>query len=163
MLPWASKYMGSPLTLLHIARRRALSVRARFGWQHWPYWGSSARAPLGRSCPVYLDRKRAELALEHGNHMLDEAAHELQNTGLRESKNASAMVTCPSHCWPCKRKPFCWVMGLNGESSYNRDRRIKVTSSNGYAEVWPANTLMPNHCARSAMLAFDGSATAWWR
>jgi len=155
---WASKYMGSPLTLLHVLDQERYPAEPDLAGNI----GLGSREHLLDELAL-LDRKRAKLALEHGNHMLDEAAHRLQNAGIGEIKKRQRHGDLTESLLAMQEQTRLLVMGLHGESSSDRDQRIGSQLETVIRSMSRPILLVPNEFStpKSAMLAFDGSETAF--
>lgn len=155
---WASKHMGLPLTLLHVLDK-----------QRYPSEPDLAgNIALGGREQLLdelaeLDRKRAKLALVHGGHMLDEAAFRLRDAGLDEIKKLQRHGDLTESLIAMQEQTRLLVMGLHGESSSGQDQRIGSQLETVIRSVSRPILLVPDAFSepRSAMLAFDGSATAF--
>lgn len=155
---WASKYMDLPLTLLHVLDEERYPAEPDLAGNI----GLGSREHLLDELAM-LDRKRAKLALEHGEHMLDEAAHRLQDSGLGEIKKRQRHGDLTESLLAMQEQTRLLVMGLHGESSSDRDQRIGSQLETVIRSMSRPILLVPNEYTvpKSAMLAFDGSATAF--
>jgi len=155
---WASKHMDSPLTLLHVLDEERYPSEPDMAGNI----GLGSREHLLDEL-AQLDRKRAKLALEHGNHMLDEASHRLQGAGVSEIQKRQRHGDLTESLLAMQEKTRLLVMGLHGESSSDRDQRIGSQLETVIRSMSRPILLVPNEFAvpKSAMLAFDGSATGF--
>jgi len=155
---WASKHMGSPLTLLHVLDEERYPSEPDLAGNI----GLGSREHLLDEL-AQLDRKRAKLALEHGNHLLDEAAHRLQNAGVSEIKKRQRHGDLTESLLAIEDETRLVVMGLHGESSSGREARVGSQLETVIRSVHRPILLVPDEFStpRTAMLAFDGSATAF--
>jgi len=155
---WASKHMGSPLTLLHVLDQERYPSEPDLAGNI----GLGSREHLLDEL-AQLDRKRAKLALEHGDHLLDEAAHRLQNAGIGEIKKRQRHGDLAESLLALEDETRLVVMGLQGESSSDRGARIGSQLETVIRSVHRPILLVPESFStpRTAMLAFDGSPTAF--
>ncbi len=155
---WASTYMNSPLTLLHVLDEERYPSEPDLAGNI----GLGSREHLLDEL-AQLDRKRAKLALEHGNHLLDEAAHRLQKAGISDIKKRQRHGDLTESLLAMQEEVRLLVMGLHGESSSDRDQRIGSQLETVIRSMSRPILLVPNEFTtpKSAMLAFDGSATAF--
>ncbi|MCP4064471.1 MAG: universal stress protein, partial [Gammaproteobacteria bacterium] len=110
-----------------------------------------------------LDRKRAKLALEHGHHMLDEAAKRVSESGINDVVQRQRHGDLTESLLALENQTRLLVMGLHGESSSERDTHIGSQLETVIRSMHRPILLVPDDYTqpRSAMLAFDGSATAF--
>lgn len=155
---WASTYVGLPLTLLHVLDDERYPSEPDLAGNI----GLGSREHLLEEL-AHLDRKRAKLALEHGNHMLDEAAHRLQQAGISEIRKRQRHGDLTESLLAMQEEIRLLVMGLHGESSSPLDKRIGSQLETVIRSMSRPIMLVPNEFSapQSAMLAFDGSATAF--
>ncbi|WP_100639873.1 universal stress protein [Marinobacter salexigens] len=155
---WASKHMGSPLTLLHVLDQERYPSEPDLAGNI----GLGSRELLLDEL-AQLDRKRAKLALEHGDHMLDEAARRLENAGVGEIRKRQRHGDLTESLLALEDETRLIVMGLQGESSSDRGSRIGSQLETIIRSVHRPILLVPETFStpRTAMLAFDGSATAF--
>ncbi|WP_417545769.1 universal stress protein [Marinobacter sp.] len=155
---WASKHMDSPLTLLHVLDEERYPSEPDLAGNI----GLGSREHLLDEL-AQLDRKRAKLALEHGNHMLDEATLRLQEAGVSEIKKRQRHGDLTESLLAMQAEIRVLVMGLHGESSSDGEQRIGSQLETVIRSMSRPILLVPNEFSapKSAMLAFDGSATAF--
>ncbi|WP_417539131.1 universal stress protein [Marinobacter sp.] len=155
---WASKHMDSPLTLLHVLDQERYPSEPDLAGNI----GLGSREQLLDEL-AQLDRKRAKLALEHGDHMLDEAARRLENAGVGEIKKRQRHGDLTESLLALEDETRLIVMGLQGESSSDRGSRIGSQLETIIRSVHRPILLVPETYSTpsTAMLAFDGSATAF--
>jgi nucleotide-binding universal stress UspA family protein len=110
-----------------------------------------------------LDRKRAKLALEHGHHMLDEAKKRVGEAGISDVVQRQRHGDLTESLLALENQTRLLVMGLHGESSSERDTHIGSQLETVIRSMHRPILLVPDEYTqpRSAMLAFDGSATAF--
>lgn len=155
---WASKHMDSPLTLLHVLDEERYPSEPDLAGNI----GLGSREHLLDELAL-LDRKRAKLALEHGNHMLDEAAQRIQAAGISEIKKRQRHGDLTESLLGMQEQIRLLVMGLHGESSSDGEQHIGSQLETVIRSMSRPILLVPNEFStpKSAMLAFDGSATAF--
>ena len=155
---WASRRMDDPLLLLHVLDEEKYPARTDMSGNI----GLGAREHLLDEL-VELEQKRSKLALKHGHVMLDEAEQRVKSAGVtdvckrqRHDELASALVELE----PQSR---LFVMGLHGESSPGKGRHVGSQLETVIRSVHRPILLVPDEFSEpgSAMLAFDGSATAF--
>ncbi|MFP3979232.1 universal stress protein [Marinobacter sp. KMM 10035] len=155
---WASKHMGSPLTLLHVLDQERYPSEPDLAGNI----GLGSREQLLGEL-AQLDRRRAKLALEHGEHMLDEAAHRLQSAGISDIKKRQRHGDLTESLMALEDETRLVVMGLQGDSSSNSGAGIGSQLETVIRSVHRPILLVPDSFSmpRTAMLAFDGSPTAF--
>ncbi|MDO6823782.1 universal stress protein [Marinobacter sp. 1_MG-2023] len=155
---WASKYMNLPLTLLHVLDEERYPAEPDLAGNI----GLGSREHLLDEL-AQLDRQRAKLALEHGNHMLEEAALRLQEAGVSEIKKRQRHGDLTESLLGMQEHIRLLVMGLHGESSSEGEQHIGSQLETVIRSMSLPILLVPNEFStpKSAMLAFDGSATAF--
>ena len=155
---WASKHMDSPLTLLHVLDEERYPSEPDLAGNI----GLGSREHLLDEL-AQLDRKRAKLALEHGSHMLDEAALRLQEAGVSEIRKRQRHGDLTESLLAMQEQIRLLVMGLHGEGSSDREQHIGSQLETVIRSMSRPILLVPNEFStpQSAMLAFDGSVTAF--
>jgi nucleotide-binding universal stress UspA family protein len=156
---WASSRMGEPLTLLHALDERKYPTKTDMSGNI----GLGSREQLQEEL-VDLDRERSKLALKHGHLLLDEAEKRVLAFGgidnvtkrQRHSDLADSLVEL-------EPESRLFVLGLQGESSTAVGRHIGSQLETVIRSVHRPLFLVPDEftAPRSAMLAFDGSPTAF--
>ncbi|RBW50183.1 universal stress protein [Marinobacter sp. F3R11] len=155
---WASKYMDAPLTLLHVLDKERYPSEPDLAGNI----GLGSREQLLDEL-AQLDRKRAKLALEHGNHMLEEAALRLQEAGVGEITKRQRHGDLTESLLGMQKQIRLLVMGLHGENSSDGEHHIGSQLETVIRSMSRPILLVPDEFStpKSAMLAFDGSATAF--
>lgn len=155
---WASKYMDSPLTLLHVLDEERYPSEPDLAGNI----GLGSREHLLDEL-AELDRKRAKLALEHGNHMLEQAERRVLQAGITEVRKRQRHGDLNESLLALQEQTRLLVMGLYGESSSDRDVHIGSQLETVIRSMKRPILLVPDDFSapRSSMLAFDGSATAF--
>ncbi len=156
---WASRHMEAPLMLLHVLDEERYPAEPDLAGNI----GLGSREQLLDEL-AELDRKRAKLALEHGHHMLDEA-----EARVRSRVDGSEVVKRQRHgnlaesLEALENDTRLFVMGLHGESSSDRGVHVGSQLETVIRSVHRSILLVPDEFnePKSAMLAFDGSATAF--
>lgn len=156
---WASQRMGDPLLLLHVLDEEKYPAQTDMSGNI----GLGAREHLLDEL-VELDQQRSKLALKQGHIMLDEAEKRVKGSGVdnvsqrqRHDELAGSLVGLES-------ESRLFVLGLHGEGS-NTEAGEHVGSQleTVIRSVHRPVLLVPDEYSepRSAMLAFDGSKTAF--
>lgn len=156
---WASQRMGEPLTLLHALDEEKYPAKTDMSGNI----GLGSREQLQEEL-ASLDRERSKLALKHGHLLLDEAEKRVLASGSMESltkrQRHNDLANSLIELEPESR---LFVLGLQGESSTAVGRHIGSQLETVIRSVHRPVFLVPDEFSepRSAMLAFDGSATAF--
>ncbi|WP_203301539.1 universal stress protein [Marinobacter sediminum] len=155
---WASKHMQNPVTLLHVLDEERYPAEPDLAGSI----GLGSREQLLDEL-AELDRKRSKLALEHGHHMLDEAERRLKDAGVAEVAKRQRHGDLTESLLSLENQTRLLVMGLHGESSSDRDIHIGSQLETVIRSMHRPILLVPDEfkAPQSAMLAFDGSDTAF--
>lgn len=155
---WASKHMETPMMLLHVLDEERYPAEPDLVGNI----GLGSREQLLEDL-AELDRKRAKLALEHGHHMLDEAQKRLSEAGIEDVIQRQRHGDLTESLLALESQTRLLVMGLHGESSSERDTHVGSQLETVIRSMHRPILLVPDEYTqpRSAMLAFDGSATAF--
>jgi nucleotide-binding universal stress UspA family protein len=155
---WASKHMETPMMLLHVLDEERYPAEPDLVGNI----GLGSREQLLEDL-AELDRKRAKLALEHGHHMLDEAQKRVSEAGIGEVIQRQRHGDLTESLLALENQTRLLVMGLHGESSSERDTHVGSQLETVIRSMHRPILLVPDEFTqpRSAMLAFDGSATAF--
>ncbi|KEF32856.1 Universal stress protein family 4 [Marinobacter nitratireducens] len=155
---WASRHMETPMTLLHVLDEERYPAEPDLAGSI----GLGSREHLLEEL-AELDRKRAKLALEHGHHMLDEAERRVQEAGAGEVQKRQRHGDLTDSLLALESQTRLFVMGLHGESSSDRDVHIGSQLETAIRSLHRPVLLVPDEFTtpKSAMLAFDGSSTAF--
>lgn len=155
---WASRHMETPLMLLHVLDEGRYPAEPDLAGSI----GLGSREHLLDEL-ADLDRKRSKLALEHGHHMLDEAEARVQKAGIAEVVKRQRHDNLTDSLLALEKETRLFVMGLHGESSSDRDIHIGSQLETVIRSVHRPILLVPDEFTqpKSAMLAFDGSETAF--
>ncbi|WP_228152691.1 MULTISPECIES: universal stress protein [Marinobacter] len=155
---WASNHMNTPVTLLHVLDEERYPAEPDLAGSI----GLGSREQLLEEL-ADLDRKRSKLALEHGHHMLDEAERLVKAAGVEDVVKRQRHGDLTESLMALENQTRLLVMGLHGESSSDRDIHIGSQLETVIRSLHRPIMLVPDQFTppRSAMLAFDGSATAF--
>ena len=155
---WASKHMETPMMLLHVLDEEHYPTEPDLAGNI----GLGSREQLMEDL-AELDRKRAKLALEHGHHMLDEAEKRVRDSGIGEVVQRQRHGDLTESLLALENQTRLLVMGLHGETCSERDTHIGSQLETVIRSMHRPILLVPDEFTRprSAMLAFDGSATAF--
>ncbi len=156
---WASRHMDTPLMLLHVLDEERYPAEPDLAGSI----GLGSREQLLDEL-AELDRKRSKLALEHGHHMLDEAEARVKAAGIGETVKRQRHDNLAEALTALEKETRLFVMGgLHGESSSDRDVHIGSQLETVIRSVHRPILLVPDEYRepKSAMVAFDGSATAF--
>lgn len=155
---WASRHMDTPLMLLHVLDEERYPPEPDLAGSI----GLGSREQLLDEL-AELDRKRAKLALEHGHHMLGEAEARVKAAGAADAVKRQRHGNLTESLMALEKETRLFVVGLHGESSSDRDIHIGSQLETAIRSVHRPILLVPDEFAqpKSAMLAFDGSDTAF--
>ena len=155
---WAHKRMQTPLMLLHILDEKKYPVEPDLAGNI----GLGSRETLLDEL-AELDQRRSKLALEHGHHMLDAAEQRVRELGVADSVKRQRHGDLTESLLALENETRLLVMGLHGESSSERDVHIGSQLETVIRSVHRPILLVPDAYSepRSALLAFDGSETAF--
>lgn len=155
---WASLRMDTPLMLLHVLDEERYPVAPDMTGNI----GLGSREHLLEEL-ADLDQKRSKLALEHGHHMLDDAQRRAEQKGASDIVQRQRHGDLTESLLALEQETRLLVIGLHGESSSDRDLHIGSQLETVIRSVHRPIMLVPDDFSepRSAMLAFDGSATAF--
>jgi nucleotide-binding universal stress UspA family protein len=156
---WASKRMGDPLLLLHVLDEEKFPARTDMSGNI----GLGAREHLLDEL-VELDQQRSKLALKQGHLMLDEAEQRVKADGVEHVSKRQRHDELASSLVELEPEARLFVMGLHGEGSNSEvGRHVGSQLETVIRSVHRPVFLVPDEYTepRSAMLAFDGSETAF--
>lgn len=155
---WASQRMGAPLMLLHVLDDEKYPARTDMTGNI----GLGSREQLQDEL-VSLDQERSKLALKHGHVLLDEAEKRVLADGIEKASKRQRHDDLAGSLVELESDSQLFVMGLHGESSAAAGRHVGSQLETVIRSVHRPVLLVPDHFAepRSAMLAFDGSETAF--
>ncbi|WP_416398560.1 universal stress protein [Allohahella sp. A8] len=155
---WASLRSQAPVMLLHVLDEAHYPEEPDLAGNI----GLGSREHLLKEL-AELDQKRSRLALEHGHHLLDEAEARVQAVGVSDVHKRQRHGDLPESVLALEKETLLFVMGLRGENSAGQDRHIGSQLETVIRKVHRPVLLVPDQyeAPQSAMLAFDGSATAF--
>ncbi|MFO8142055.1 MAG: universal stress protein [Marinobacter sp.] len=157
---WASRHMETPLMLLHVLDEERYPAEPELDLAGSIGLGSRE---LLLDELAELDRKRSRLALEHGHHLLDEAETRVKAAGVAEVVKRQRHDNLTESLVALEKESRLFVLGLHGESSSDRDVHVGSQLETVLRSVQRSVLLVPDQFVqpKTAMLAFDGSATAF--
>ncbi|MFC4257478.1 universal stress protein [Marinobacter lacisalsi] len=155
---WASKYMDVPLMLLHVLDEERYPVAPDLAGNI----GLGSREHLLEEL-AELDQQRSKLALEQGHHLLEQAEQRVAESDLTGVIKRQRHGDLTESLLALEDQTRLLVMGLHGESSSDRDLHIGSQLETVIRSLHRPILLVPDEFTRpgSAMLAFDGSNTAF--
>ncbi len=155
---WASKHMETPIMLLHVLDEERYPVEPDLAGNI----GLGSREQLLEEL-AELDQKRSKLALEHGHNMLDAAERRVKEAGAYDVIKRQRHGLLTESLLTMEDQTRLLVMGLRGESSSGRDVHVGSQLETVIRSVHRPIMLVPDEFTvpTSAMLAFDGSVTAF--
>jgi len=155
---WASQHMEVPVTLLHVLDEERYPVAPDLAGNI----GLGSREHLLEEL-ADLDARRSKLALEHGHHMLDDAERRVKDAGVENVIKRQRHGDLTESLLALENQTRLLVMGLHGESSSDRDVHIGSQLETVIRSLHRPILLVPDEftAPTSAMLAFDGSKTAF--
>lgn len=155
---WASQRAQVPVLLLHVLDEEYYPVQPHLAGNI----GLGSREHLLMEL-AELDQRRNRLALEHGHHLLDEAESRVQAAGVADISKRQRHGDLTDSVLALEEQTLLMVMGLHGESSSGRDMHIGSQLETVIRNVHRPVLLVPDQfeLPQSAMLAFDGSKTAF--
>jgi nucleotide-binding universal stress UspA family protein len=155
---WASQRMGAPLMLLHVLDAEKYPARTDMSGSI----GLGSREQLQEEL-VSLDQERSKLALKHGHVLLDEAEKRVLADGMDKAVKRQRHDDLAGSLVELEADSQLFVMGLHGESSAAAGRHVGSQLETVIRSVHRPILMVPDEYVqpRSAMLAFDGSATAF--
>ncbi|MFE8071158.1 universal stress protein [Marinobacteraceae bacterium S3BR75-40.1] len=155
---WACQRMEAPMTLLHVLDQERYPVEPNLAGNI----GLGSREHLLDEL-AELDQKRKKLALEHGHHMLNDAEERVRAMGIEDVNQRQRHGDLTESLLDLEQQTRLLVMGLHGESSSDRDVHIGSQLETVIRSVHRPILLVPDESKEptSAMLAFDGSKTAF--
>lgn len=155
---WASRRMGDPLMLLHVLDEEKYPAQTDMSGNI----GLGSREQLLEDL-VQLDQERSKLALKHGHLMLDEAEKRVLAAGVENPAKRQRHDELANALAELEPETRLFVMGLHGESSSGKEHQVGSQLETVIRSVHRPLLLVPDEFSapRSAMLAFDGSPTAF--
>lgn len=156
---WVAQQLAAPVVLLHVMdelKQPAVSTSELSG-----NIGLDSREHLLQQL-ADLDAARAKIALQHGHVLLDQAAEKLRALGIAEVTQKLRHGELADTLLEMEHDVRLAVLGLHGEKSANALTQVGsqletvIRTLHRPLLLTPAEYVEP----RSAMLAFDNSATA---
>lgn len=153
---WVSLRLDAPLRLLHVLERPRAQAEDLSG-----AIGLGAREHLLRDL-TELDRQRARLALEHGRHMLDDAATLVSQLGVGQIEKLQRHGGVVETLLELQANTRVLVLGRQGEDHASE---LHVLGSHLESLIRGVQrpilvTVGPFKPPQSFMIAYDGSETA---
>lgn len=155
---WACTRMGEPLVLLHVLDEEKYPALTDYSGSI----GLGSREQLQEEL-VQLDQQRSKLALKQGHLMLDDAEQRVTRAGITSVTKRQRHDELANSLVELEPESRLFVMGLHGESSAAEGRHVGSQLETVIRRVHRPVLLVPDDYSepRSAMLAFDGSETAF--
>lgn len=155
---WASRHVGRPCCCCTFWTRPG--IRWSRTWLAALAWAVASSCCM--SWPSWTGR-RAKLALEHGHHLLEEAERRVRAAGVEAVTRRQRHDSLPESLLALEDQARLLVMGLHGESSSGADNHVGSQLETVIRSVHRPILLVPDEYTppRSAMFAFDGSATGF--
>ena len=155
---WASNRMGEPLVLLHVLDEEKYPALTDYSGSI----GLGSREQLQEEL-VQLDQQRSKLALKQGHLMLDDAEQRVTRAGITSVSKRQRHDELANSLVELEPESRLFVMGLHGESSAAEGRHVGSQLETVIRRVHRPVLLVPDDYSepRTAMLAFDGSETAF--
>ena len=156
---WASQRMGDPLLLLHVLDDEKYPAQPDMSGNI----GLGAREHLLDEL-VELDQQRSKLALKQGHIMLDEAEQRVKADGVDDVSQRQRHDELAGSLVSLEPEARLFVLGLHGEGSNSEvGQHVGSQLETVIRSVHRPVLLVPDEYTppRSAMLAFDGSETAF--
>ncbi|MFA5679221.1 MAG: universal stress protein [Pseudomonas sp.] len=154
---WASQQLGAPLVLLHVLDRalypQSSDLSGNIGWDSQ----EQLLDELAR-----LDEKRARLAREQAEQMLDAARQRVQDAGYPEPETLERHGNLVETLLEQENDMRLLVIGKRGEDSTKPNQVIGSQLESAIRRMRRPVLVTPTafRIPRSVLLAFDGSPTA---
>ena len=155
---WSSRRLTAPVMLLHVLDEQRYPAEPDLVGNI----GLGSRETLLQEL-ASLDEQRSKLALEHGHHVLNAAGQRLQDAGVTDLVKRQRHGALTETLVDLEPDTRLLIMGLHGESSSDGDQHIGSQLETVVRRLHRPMLLVPDEFdePRSALLAFDGSATAF--
>lgn len=155
---WASKRLQGPVMLFHVLDHSRYPTEPDLGGSI----GLGSREHLLEEL-AELDQQRSKVALEQGHHMLQAADARVREQGVDDVRQRQRHGDLADSLLAIEADIRLLVLGLHGESSAGRDSHVGSQLETVIRSLHRPIMLVPDEFTepRSAMLAFDGSATAF--
>lgn len=153
---WAAKQLDAPLMLLHVLEHSNLEASTDVTGNI----GLGTREHLLEQLAL-LDEERAKVALKHGHMLLDQAEEKVRQLGLTEVQQRQRHGGLADTLLDLEFDVRLAVLGLHGEDSINQLQKVGSHLETVIRTVHRPLLLTPDlfKQPKSAMLAYDGSAT----
>lgn len=153
---WAARQLSAPVTLLHVLD----DVKQPSASELSGNIGLDSREHLLQQL-AELDAARAKVALQHGHVLLDQAAQKLRDLGVSEAAQKLRHGELADTLLEMEHDVRLAVLGLHGADSANALSQVGSQLETVIRTVHRPLLLTPAEYVepRSAMLAFDNSAT----
>ncbi|MGQ4276982.1 universal stress protein [Pseudidiomarina sp. E22-M8] len=153
---WAAKQLTAPLMLLHVLEDSTLEASTDITGNI----GLGTREHLLEQLAL-LDEERAKLALKHGHMLLEQAEEKVRNTGVTDVHQRQRHGELADTLLDMEMDVRLAVLGLHGEDSVNQMHKVGSHLETVIRTVHRPLLLTPDEFQepKSAMLAYDGSAT----
>lgn len=154
---WASLRLGAPLTLFHVIDQERYPAPTDLTGNI----GFGSREHLLEEL-AQLDEQRSKLAMEHGQHILQVAEQRVRESGVKDVRQRQRHGSLAESLLAIEADTRLLVIGLLGESSHSGDRHVGSQLETVIRSLSRPIMVVPDEFKppQSAMLAFDGSATA---
>jgi len=155
---WASKRMDAPLMFFHVLDDNRYPAETDVSGNI----GLGTREHLMEEL-AELDQRRAKLAMEQGRHMLQAAEQRAREQGIESIHQRQRHGELAQCLLDIEQEIQLLVMGIHGESSSPTDLHIGSQLETVIRSMHRPIMLVPDEFEKpkSAMLAFDGSPTAF--
>lgn len=155
---WASIRMDAPLMFFHVLDDNRYPVEPDVSGNI----GLGTREHLMEEL-AELDQRRARLAMEQGRHMLQAAEQRAREKGIESIHQRQRHGDLAQCLRDIESEIQLLVMGLHGENSSARELTVGSQLETVIRSMHRAIMLVPDEFRepKSAMLAFDGSPTAF--
>ncbi|MDX1635900.1 MAG: universal stress protein [Marinobacter sp.] len=155
---WASRRLAAPVMLFHVLDHSRYPPEPDLAGNI----GLGSREHLLEEL-AELDQQRSKLALEHGHQLLQAADDRVREHGVEDVRQRQRHGDLAESLLAIEGEIRLLVMGLNGESSAGRDSHVGSQLETVIRSLHRPIMLVPEAFSepRSAMLAFDGSDTAF--
>ncbi len=154
---WASARLQAPLQLLHVLERPMVPVVEDLSGSI----GLGSRELLLAELTA-LDEKRGKLAMEHGRHMLEDAAQRVRNKGVQDVQTAQRHGGVLDTLAEQEAQTRLFVLGRRGEAHAKQANTLGSNLENVVRAMHtPILVATETFVApQSYLIAFDGSETA---
>lgn len=154
---WVSESLALPVKLLHVLERTNLPLNDNLSGTI----GLGSREHLLLEM-TRLDEERSKVALEHGQHMLEDARLRLEQQGIKEVKTKQRHGQLLEALLDCEAETRVFVIGRLGEDHDHQPQAIGSHLENMVRgiKVPILVTVGAFSTPKKYMIAYDGSQTA---